>query len=76
MKDIDLDGHKLLIRNNKGRKDRMVYISGTVAMALQQHLAIHFTQTTGCVFASKVLPSPDAVCKGGSTTMAKNVAFL
>ena len=31
----------------------MVYISDTVAMALQQHLAIRHTQTAGYVFASR-----------------------
>lgn len=52
VKDIDLEGRKLFIRNSKERKDRMVYISDTVAMALQQHLAIRHTQKAGYVFAS------------------------
>jgi integrase/recombinase XerC len=53
VKDVDLESRKLFIRNSKERKDRMVYISDTVAMALQQHLAIRHTQTAGYVFASK-----------------------
>ena len=38
--DIDIEARKIFIRNSKERKDRMVYISDTAAMALQQHLAI------------------------------------
>ena len=52
VKDVDLESRKLFIRNSKERKDRMVYISDTVAMALQQHLAIRPSQTAGYVFAS------------------------
>jgi integrase/recombinase XerD len=51
--DVDLDGRKLFIRNSKERKDRMVYISDAVTMALQQHLAIRYAQTTGNLFANK-----------------------
>lgn len=38
--DIDIEARKIFIRNSKEHKDRMVYISDTAAMALQQHLAI------------------------------------
>jgi site-specific recombinase XerD len=40
VRDIDLEARKIFIRNSKERKDRMVYISDTTAMALQQHMAI------------------------------------
>ena len=40
VRDIDLEARKIFIRNSKERKDRMVYISDTTALALQQHLAI------------------------------------
>ncbi len=53
VKDVDLESGKLFIRNSKACKDRMVYISDTVSMVLQQHLAIRHTQTAGYVFASK-----------------------
>jgi len=53
VKDIDLQSRKLFIRNSKERKDRMVYISDTVAMALQQHLATRYAQTAGYVFANR-----------------------
>jgi site-specific recombinase XerD len=39
VKDVDLEGGKLFIRNSKARKDRMVYISDT--------------QTAGYIFASR-----------------------
>lgn len=38
--DIEIEARKVFIRNSKERKDRIVYISDTAAMALQQHLAI------------------------------------
>jgi site-specific recombinase XerD len=38
--DIDMEGRKLFIRNSKQRKDRIVYMSDTAALAVQQHLAI------------------------------------
>lgn len=53
VKDVDLESRKLFIRNSKERKDRIVYISDTVAMALQQHLAIRHAQTAGYLFASR-----------------------
>jgi site-specific recombinase XerD len=53
VKDVDLESRKLFIRNSKERKDRMVYISDTVAMALQQHLVIRFAQSAGYMFASR-----------------------
>lgn len=53
VKDVDLENRKLFIRNSKERKDRMVYISDTVVMALQQHLAIRYAQTTGYLFANR-----------------------
>jgi len=53
VKDVDLDSRKLFIRNSKERKDRMVYISDTVAMAVQQHLAIRYAQTAGYLFANR-----------------------
>ena len=38
--DLDITARKILIRNSKERKDRIVYISDSVALALQQYLAI------------------------------------
>jgi len=38
--DIDLDARKLFIHNSKERKDRIVYMSGTAALAVQQYIAI------------------------------------
>jgi site-specific recombinase XerD len=51
--DVDLEGRKVFLRNSKERKDRMVYISDSVAMVLQQYLAIRHAQTAGYVFANK-----------------------
>lgn len=51
--DVDLEGRKVFLRNSKERKDRMVYISDSVAMVLQQHLAIRHAQTAGYVFANR-----------------------
>jgi site-specific recombinase XerD len=44
LNDIDKDGRKLFIRNSKRRKDRIVYMSDTAALAMQQHLAIRLIQ--------------------------------
>jgi site-specific recombinase XerD len=38
--DLDITARKILIRNSKERKDRIVYISDSVALSLQQYLAI------------------------------------
>jgi integrase/recombinase XerC len=38
--DIDFEARKLFIRNSKERKDRMVYMSDIVALALQQYIAM------------------------------------
>jgi len=35
VRDINLEARKIFIRNGKERKDRMVYISDTTALALQ-----------------------------------------
>ncbi|MCK4898669.1 MAG: tyrosine-type recombinase/integrase [Anaerolineales bacterium] len=48
--DIDIEARKIFIRNSKERKDRMVYISDTAAMALQQHLAIRYDPDAVHVF--------------------------
>jgi integrase/recombinase XerD len=40
LNDIDLDARKLFIHNSKERKDRIAYMSDTIASAVQQHLAI------------------------------------
>ena len=40
LNDIDMDARKLFIQNSKERKDRIAYMSDTVTLALQQHLAI------------------------------------
>ena len=40
LNDIDMEARKLFIRNSKERKDRIVYMSDTAALAVQQHLAI------------------------------------
>jgi len=42
--DVDIEARKLFIRNSKERKDRMVYMSNTTVIALQQHLAIRPNQ--------------------------------
>jgi site-specific recombinase XerD len=51
--DIDIEARKIFIRNSKERKDRMVYISDTAAMALQQHLAIRSDPDSVHVFPTR-----------------------
>jgi integrase/recombinase XerD len=51
--DIDIEAKKIFIRNSKERKDRMVYISDTAAMALQQHLAIRSDPDSVHVFQTQ-----------------------
>ena len=40
LNDIDMEALKLFIHNSKERKDRIAYMSDTVALAVQQHLSI------------------------------------
>lgn len=51
--EIDLEARKLFIRNSKERKDRMVYISDTTAMALQQYLAIRSNKESSHLFPTR-----------------------
>ena len=62
--DIDMEARKLFIRNSKERKDRIVYISDTAAMAVQQHLAIR--PDPG--FCSSCLPTSRGVMHPRSLT--------
>jgi site-specific recombinase XerD len=39
VKDLDLEGRKLLVRDSKERKDRVAYLSDTTVSALRRHLA-------------------------------------
>ena len=39
--DLDLTGRKLLVRNSKERKDRVIYLSDTTVAALRQHDCNH-----------------------------------
>lgn len=50
--DIDMEGRKLFIRNSKQRKDRIVYMSDTAALAVQQHLAIRPIQDPVHLFST------------------------
>lgn len=40
LSDVDFSARKIFVRNSKEQKDRMAYISDTVAFILQQYLAI------------------------------------
>jgi site-specific recombinase XerD len=51
--DIDIEARKIFVRDSKERKDRMVYISDTAAMALQQHLAIRSNPDSDHVFPTQ-----------------------
>ncbi len=51
--DIDIEARKIFVRDSKERKDRMVYISDTTAMALQQHLAIRSGPDSAHVFPTR-----------------------
>ena len=51
--DIDIEARKLFVRISKERKDRVVYISDTAAMALQQYLAIRKNQDAIYVFTTR-----------------------
>jgi len=53
LSEVDLEGRKLFIRNSKERKDRVVYMSDTAAMALQRHLAIRPDQDAAHLFPNK-----------------------
>jgi integrase len=51
--DVDLPGHKLFIRNSKGRKDRVVYVSETTVKALRHHLDIRSVPTSPHLFTTR-----------------------
>jgi len=53
LNDIDMESRKLFIRNSKERKDRVVYMSDTTALALKQHLAIRPDQDSVYLFPIK-----------------------
>jgi len=38
LNNLELDGHKLLVRKSKETKDRVVYLNDTSIAALRQHL--------------------------------------
>ncbi len=50
VKDLDLPGRKLWVRDSKERKDRLVYLSDTAVRALRQHLTTRPDQQAGHVF--------------------------
>lgn len=51
--DIDLEGRKIFISNSKERKDRIAYMSDTVVLAIQQHLANRLIQDPIHVISTK-----------------------
>ncbi|MBN1453004.1 MAG: tyrosine-type recombinase/integrase [Anaerolineales bacterium] len=53
LNDIDMDARKLFIHNSKERKDRIAYISDTVALAVQQHLAIRTNSDSVYLFTTQ-----------------------
>ncbi len=52
LNDIDIEARKLFIRNSKERKDRIAYMSDTVALAVQQHLAIRSNRDSVYLFST------------------------
>jgi len=48
--DLDLTDRKLLVRNSKERKDRVVYMSDTTAAALRQHLSTRLDVQASALF--------------------------
>jgi site-specific recombinase XerD len=48
--DLDLSGRKLLVRNSKERKDRVVYLSDTAVAALRQHLSARLDAQASALF--------------------------
>ena len=51
--EIEFEARKIFIRNSKERKDRVIYISDTTAMALQQYLAIRSNQGSSHLFPTR-----------------------
>ena len=51
--DLDISARKILIRNSKERKDRVIYISEAVVLALQQYLAIREKQAAIPLFITR-----------------------
>ena len=51
--DLDIPAQRILIRNSKERKDRIVYFSDAVALVLQQYLTIRKDQEAVPIFLTK-----------------------
>jgi len=51
--DVDFGARKIFVRNSKEQKDRMAYISDTVAFTLQQYLAIREQKNAIPLFPTK-----------------------
>ncbi|MBI9044571.1 MAG: tyrosine-type recombinase/integrase [Anaerolineaceae bacterium] len=51
--EVDIEARKLFIRNSKDGKDRVVYMSDTVALILQQYLAIRGDQVELYLFPTR-----------------------
>ncbi len=52
LNDIDMDARRLFIHNSKERKDRIAYMSDTVALAVQQHLSFRSNQVSVHLFST------------------------
>lgn len=50
MQDLDLLGKRLMVRNGKGQRDRVVYLSNTACLALQLYLGSSIRQPQAALF--------------------------
>ncbi len=50
VKDLDLPARKLVVRDSKERKDRLVYLSDTAVLTLRQHLTTRLDRQAAYVF--------------------------
>lgn len=56
LEELDLAGRKLMVRESKGLKDRMVYMTGTTVQALRGYLAVRGPGPTDHVFLHRNQP--------------------
>jgi site-specific recombinase XerD len=56
LEDLDFPGERLTVRNGKGLKDRTVYLTGSVILALQDYLAVRGEGSGDQVFLYRNAP--------------------
>jgi len=71
--DLDLPGRRLAVRQGKGSKDRIVYLTDTAATAVRQYLQVRGTGPTDHVFLYRNAPLHKDIVRGRVQLAGKRV---